>query len=46
MHVGVDNLNVVRHVGRLWEEVDPVKPLILMDDVVPTSADSSESGVF
>ena len=32
VHAGVDHLNVVRHVGRICDEVDPVKPFLLMDD--------------
>ena len=32
VHVGVDNLNVVLHVGRKCDEVDLVKPCVLMND--------------
>ena len=32
VHVGVDNLNVVRHVGRLVEGTAPGKPLELLAD--------------
>ena len=32
VHLGVDNLNVVRHVGRLLNGLSSVRPLELMDD--------------
>ena len=32
MHVGVDNHNVVLQVGRICDDVDPIKPSVLMDD--------------
>ena len=32
VHLGVDNLNVVRHVGRLLDGLSGVRPLELVDD--------------
>ena len=32
VHLGVDNLNVVRHVGRLLNDLSSVRPLELVDD--------------
>ena len=32
VHVGVDNIDVVRHVGRICDKVDLIKPFMLMDD--------------
>ena len=32
VHLGVDNLNVVRHVGRLLKGLSNVRPLELVDD--------------
>ena len=32
VHLGVDNLNVVRHVGRLLHDLSSVRPLELVDD--------------